>query len=319
MSKINGISTTKGSYDWLRNFHGGLTLTQKIGDKLYLQPELIYSQKGYTFEIARNNKGVFGDTVLYHEKNKINYLDLPILAKVGTKGLYFEAGPQFSFLLDGERTETRTTSINGSTQEHLSTRDLYSVVEKVDIGFAGGFGYQADAGLGLGVRFNQSFKEVIDRENWKKNVVLQLSAFYLFGKRKEIRNTLPPLPPVIAAPDVEYYDKRRASKKGYSIVSSMNTGRVTFTKVADGEQMHVEYKIISTGGFSPQDVMIAGSSGTIQNTGIFIGHRDVVFPFQGSIQFSIPATIGTSAPAQSRMEYEIKEPGHWRITITVSR
>ncbi|MBC5993530.1 PorT family protein [Pontibacter sp. SD6] len=319
MSKINGISTTKGSYDWLKQFHGGIVLAHKIGDKLYLQPELIYSQKGYSFEIARNNKGVFGDTILYHEKNKINYLDLPILAKVGTKGLYFEAGPQFSFLLDGKRTETRTTSTNGSTQEHEHARDLFSVVEKVDIGFAGGFGYQTETGLGLGFRFNQSFKEVIDQENWKKNIALQLSAFYLLGKKKEIRNILPPPPPVIAAPDVEYYDKRKASKKGYSIVSSMNMGRVTFSKVADSEQTHVEYKIISTSGFAPQDVMIAGSSGTIQDTGIVKGYRDVVYPFQGSIQFSIPATMGTSAPAQSRMEYEIKEPGHWRITITISR
>ncbi|MEJ8802953.1 hypothetical protein, partial [Pontibacter sp. H249] len=82
---------------------------------------------------------------------------------------------------------------------------------------------------------------------------------------------------------------------------------------------HVEYKIISTGNFAPQDIMLAGSSGSVESAGPYTGHRDIVFPFQGSIQFSIPASVSTPVQSQSRMEYEITEPGHWRITITISQ
>lgn len=318
-SKINGISTTKGSYDWQQSAHGGIFIMHKIGDKLYMQPELLYSQKGYRYEIDRKNKGVFGDTIKYQEKNRIDYLEVPLLVKLEAKGVYVEAGPQFSFFLSGERTETRTTNTNGTFSYHQNSRNLSRLVERVDVGFAGGLGYQFESGLGLGARFNQGFRELIDKENWKKLITLQASAFYVLGKRRHALNAAPAVPPAIPAPDVEYFDKRKASTKGYQVISKMNINRVTFTKVADSKQLQVEYKIISTGAFFPQDVMLAGSSGAIVNSGMFMGHREVAYPFQGSVQFSTPATIGTNDLMQSRMEYEIKEPGHWRITITVSR
>ncbi|MEJ8801359.1 porin family protein, partial [Pontibacter sp. H249] len=238
ISKINGISTSFGSYNWIRHYHGGIILAHKINDNLYLQPELNYAQKGYQYEIARSNKQVYKDTVLYQETNRINYLDLPILAKIGTKGFYFELGPQFSFLADGERTVTRTTDAGGAINKHSHTRNLIGVVERFDIGFVGGFGYQTLSGLGLGVRFNQSFKEVIDQENWKRNVVVQLSAFYLFGKQKELKSIQQP--PAVPNPDIDYYKKRRASKKGYTITTRMNMGRVTFTKLENSNRNHGE-------------------------------------------------------------------------------
>jgi hypothetical protein len=318
-SKINGISTTKGSYDWIQLANGGFTLTHKVGDKLYLQPELLYSQKGYRYRIDRNNKWIYGDTVKYQEKNKIEYLELPLLAKIESNGVYVEVGPQISFYLDGKRTETRTTSTNGQINRHQNSRELDYAVNRVDIGFIGGAGYQFKSGIGIGARFNQSFRELIENENWKKMVALQVSAFYILGKHKETKQTIPPDYPIIPTPDVEYYNKRKAHPKGYSITSKINVNRVTFTKIADSKQPQVEYKIISTGVFSPQDIMIAGSSGSIVNSGINMGHREVDFPFQGNIQFSVPATTGTNAQLLSRMEYEIKEPGHWRITITISR
>ncbi|MDX5482796.1 MAG: PorT family protein [Hymenobacteraceae bacterium] len=318
MSKINGISMAQGKYDWMRHYHGGLVLSHKIGDRLYLQPELIYSQKGFFYEIDRNNRAAYRDTVRYHEKTQLTYLDLPILAKVEAKGFYFEAGPQFSYYVDGKRTETRTTNSNGIITDHRHTRDMHGVAADLDIGFAAGVGYQTPLGLGLGLRYNQSFREAINRQNWRKNVVLQLSAFYLFGKRKEILAATPRTPSGYAAPDVEYFDKRKI-KKSYNIISKTNMQRVTFTKVSESERTHIEFNIISTGAYTPQDVLVSGSSGNEENTGLFLGFRDVVFPFQGTIQFSTPTSVGELSLIQSRMEYEINEPGLWRITITVSR
>ncbi|GAB3203380.1 hypothetical protein GCM10027293_33420 [Pontibacter aydingkolensis] len=293
-------------------------LTHKIGSKLYLQPESMYSQKGYYYEIARNNKGVFKDTVMYREKTQLNYLDIPILARAGTNRFYMEAGPQLSFFMNGRRTETRTTNSNGIVTDHQHTRDLIGFADDFDIGFTGGFGYQTDLGLGLGLRFNQSFKELVHREKWKRNVVVQLSTFYILGKRKEILAEKAPVPITIPNPDIDYYDKRKANKKAYTIIGRTNMPRVSFTKVAESEQMHVQFKIITTGFYTPQDILIAGSSGIEENTGLFLGFRNVQFPFEGSIQFST-SSGGGSTLVQSRMEYEIKEPGFWRITITVSQ
>jgi hypothetical protein len=318
-SKINGISTTKGSYDWLQLAHGGLMLTHKVGDKLYIQPELLYSQKGYRYRIDRNNKWVYGDTIKYQEKNKINYLELPLLAKIETNDIYVEVGPQFSYFLNGKRTETRTTSTNGLINAHGNSRDLHHIVDKFDIGFLVGVGYQFKSGLGIGGRYNQSFKALMYNENWKRLVALQVSTFFLLGKHKDTKLIPSPISPAISVPDVVYYDESKAYPKSYRVISKINVNRINFTKIADSKQLQIEYRIISTGVSAPQDIIMAGSSGSIVNSGIVLGHREIAFPFQGNIQFSVPVTIGTNTLMMSKMEYEINEPGHWRITITVSR
>ena len=80
---------------------------------LSLQPEVLYSQKGF------GNKPTEYTSILGKQKREgnvnYNYLDVPVLLKVRAAGLVFEAGPQYSYLLSANNeTKTTTTPAIGS-------------------------------------------------------------------------------------------------------------------------------------------------------------------------------------------------------------
>lgn len=73
-------------------FVGGLFLAIPIGDLFGIQPELLFSQKGYKAEGI-----LLGQS--YEIKRVSNYLDIPLFVTVKpTKSFTFLAGPQYSYL-----------------------------------------------------------------------------------------------------------------------------------------------------------------------------------------------------------------------------
>jgi hypothetical protein len=73
----------------ITSYHAGLTVELKISDSFALQPELLYTTQGASY-----NNGV------QEFKNELGYLAIPVLAKIYlSKSLSLELGPQASFLL----------------------------------------------------------------------------------------------------------------------------------------------------------------------------------------------------------------------------
>ena len=68
-------------------FHGGVLVNFKLTDRVSLQPEVLYSQKG----TKEDNSSTRINT---------NYVDVPVLLRVapGLGGLFVEAGPQVGYL-----------------------------------------------------------------------------------------------------------------------------------------------------------------------------------------------------------------------------
>lgn len=112
-----------------------------FSDLLSFRPELLYSQKGVRYESSS----------VYSQK-RLSYLDLPLLLRVNADGLFFEAGPQVSFLI-GRKYET---NLFGPT--YTSTDGT----RKVDVGYIAGVGYQLSSGLELGVRYNGGILALAD-------------------------------------------------------------------------------------------------------------------------------------------------------------
>jgi len=74
-------------------FAGGGFISIPISKYLGIQPEVLYSQRGFT------GTGTYLGTT-YNLKRTLNYLDIPLLfAFKPTPGLTILAGPQYSFLL----------------------------------------------------------------------------------------------------------------------------------------------------------------------------------------------------------------------------
>ena len=77
-------------------FAGGAFLAIPLGKYLGIQPEVLYSQKGF-----KATGSVLGSD--YEFKRNTNYLDVPLLIAVKPSStITLLAGPQFSWLLDGK-------------------------------------------------------------------------------------------------------------------------------------------------------------------------------------------------------------------------
>jgi len=113
----------------------GLVSNIKISELLSVQPELLYTVKGYKFESP--DRTVTG---------KYDYLDVPVLAKItigeGPVQGFVTLGPTFSYWMGGEN---RFKSRNLEFTEDIEFEDDDDGVENR---------FEAGASLGLGVAFN---------------------------------------------------------------------------------------------------------------------------------------------------------------------
>ncbi|RNI23388.1 porin family protein [Rufibacter latericius] len=165
-------------------FVGGVTANFDLsGDGfLSVQPELLFSQRGYQYrdeKFTRNN-------VEYKRKGDVNYnyLDLPVLLRINAGGLFFEGGPQASYLLG---IKDNTEEQIGSGKFERSTKVEKDNLSELEIGYAAGLGYQAQNGLSLGLRYtggiNALAKEDSDELTNARHSAFQLTLGYVFGGR----------------------------------------------------------------------------------------------------------------------------------------
>jgi Outer membrane protein beta-barrel domain len=77
----------------LLGFNGGGVLILPLGHVIALQPELLFSQKGY----RASGASLLGD---YDYRRYLNFLDIPLLVRINaSKEFGIVAGPQYSYLL----------------------------------------------------------------------------------------------------------------------------------------------------------------------------------------------------------------------------
>lgn len=165
---VVGQHVAGAAYKW--GFHGGVMVNVKLSDRLSLQPEVLYSQKG--------TRGA-------DDSNRINlnYVDLPVLLRMATGpgGLFVEVGPQLGYLAGSD------ASIGSRTPLARVTTDFAGSYPPFDLGYATGFGYHLANGLGLGLRYNGGFTHVLKgatADDTARNGAFQLYLSALVGRRQ---------------------------------------------------------------------------------------------------------------------------------------
>ncbi|HEX9826031.1 MAG TPA: porin family protein [Flavobacteriaceae bacterium] len=137
--------------DGLTSFHVGGVVVIGVSEKFAIQPELLYSSQGASYD--------GGDL-------KLDYINVPVLAKFTVaEGFSIEAGPQIGFLVsakdDGE--------------------DVKDFLKSTDFSAALGLGYELETGLNFGARYNLGLGNVLDDDGGDlKNNVIQLFVGYNF-------------------------------------------------------------------------------------------------------------------------------------------
>lgn len=145
------FSGTDIQTDAITSYHGGLVAEIKLLDKFAIQPELLYTTQGASYDKAGTEF-----------KNELGYIAIPVLAKIYlSKSFSLELGPQASFLL--------------SEKNNFDANDSNT------------FDFAVDAGLSLKItknifiqgRYVLGLTEVSSNAD-AKNSVLQFSAGLMF-------------------------------------------------------------------------------------------------------------------------------------------
>jgi hypothetical protein len=110
-------------FDRRTGFAAGIFFGLPLGPSLSIQPEVLYSQKGVKFKDSAND-----------ERIELDYVDVPVLARItsGGGGLAFVAGPSFGFKLRAR----------GKSDGQSEDANLDDFVESFDFGFVLGAGLQ---------------------------------------------------------------------------------------------------------------------------------------------------------------------------------
>ncbi|GAA4365153.1 hypothetical protein GCM10023185_35230 [Hymenobacter saemangeumensis] len=171
-------SSSLGSYKLGYNVGVGTSFPITDDGFFSIAPELLYNRKGY--EIKSTQKSVSGNVakVEVEQQRVLHYLDLPILARINAGGLFFEFGPQFSYLFGSKTKQQMTTKYTNGEKDKVETSTGYldytgvtrgdadkSDLAQFDIGGVAGLGYQTEGGLSIGLRYARGFNSLIDSKN----------------------------------------------------------------------------------------------------------------------------------------------------------
>ena len=185
LSNLSGKLDNNDLYKNKFGFVGGLLANVSLlpDNFLSIQPEVLYSQKG--FKYADKSATIGGQQFTYKGNSTYNYIDVPVLLKVNAGGIFFEAGPQYSYLLN-VRDKTKR-ALNGSSYvDYAADRNLDNV-HRSEFGYVAGLGFQATNGFMFDVRYNGAFTDFAKNNSYQngdlrnaRNQVFQATIGYMF-------------------------------------------------------------------------------------------------------------------------------------------
>lgn len=159
LSNLSGDLKNENRYENKIGFHAGAFINFPVtADFFSIQPELIYSQKGFENSDVEYTD-LLGNNYRRTGKVNYNYLDLPVLAKITAGPLYFEGGPQASYLLNVNN-ETKEY-YNGNLRSSATTERDKDGMQEFELGYVAGIGFASNSGISLGLRYNGSFSDFV--------------------------------------------------------------------------------------------------------------------------------------------------------------
>ena len=160
-----------GSTDNRYGFNVGAVVHIPISEKFSLQPEVVYSQQGFTTS-SEFDLDLFGVSDIVY---RLDYINIPIMASYQVvKGLTLQAGPQVGFNINAE--------VYNNDFDLDDDNDLSEVINTVDFGAGLGAQYELDFGLFFQARYVWGFSNYVDSEDAdSSNRVGSLSVGYFFN------------------------------------------------------------------------------------------------------------------------------------------
>lgn len=160
-------------------FYGGVFVSVPLGTYIGLQPEILYSQKGF------KGKGSIGGpligTTSYDFERTSDYLDIPLQLQIKPiKELTFLVGPQYSYLMN-TKDEFRGGGVEFTQEqeEELSTDNIKKNIFGFVVGAEANFsGFLISARAGWDITKSDADGDSVNPRY--KNQVLQFGVGYTF-------------------------------------------------------------------------------------------------------------------------------------------
>lgn len=155
-------------------FYGGVFVSVPLGTYIGLQPEILYSQKGFKGKIS-------GLVNSYDFERTTDYLDIPLQLQIKPiKELTFLVGPQYSYLMN-TKDEFRVggSGFTDEQEEELSTDNIKKNIFGFVVGAEANFsGFLISARAGWDITKSDADGDSVNPRY--KNQVLQFGVGYTF-------------------------------------------------------------------------------------------------------------------------------------------
>lgn len=179
-TRMYGDDASSDVINSLPGFHLGLIGSYEFVSKLEVQAELLYEQKGFTYDgFPINSSEVLIDD------QRLHYITLPAMLKAQKGGLFVEAGPYVGYLF------SETTKVNIIDRENIDEANPvilgeYEIsindLKRWDYGYKIGFGIQLENGLFMSLHNTgglTSHSKLLEQ----KNLAFTLCVGYLVSPR----------------------------------------------------------------------------------------------------------------------------------------
>ena len=156
-SSLNGEVAQNSTLKGLNGFYVGALMELPMGDVLALQPEIIYSRQGaaweYEYDVFLLGKGVIKSDL------RLDYLNIPVMAKVNLGPLFLQGGVQFGFLVNNP--EISISALGNRISKELD-KDAYAAF---DFGVGAGLGINLSEHFFVEARYTHSLTNAFDPNN----------------------------------------------------------------------------------------------------------------------------------------------------------
>lgn len=160
----------------LIGFHGGIILDVPLSEKISIQPNLLFSQKGIKSTSSNS-------TILLDSKIALNYIEIPINVMFhATDALSIGGGSYLGYVLSGVSTSTVTFS--GKTETMTKDADFDRDLKRLDFGLNITAGYEVSNGLIINANYSLGLGNIsAEPATTVKNNVISFSLTKFFGQK----------------------------------------------------------------------------------------------------------------------------------------